>query len=88
VITARKLVDNAIVTGDSVTVHPQTRMTSQTTEEKGVGYPHGGGDKILGIHQEGGPVVHNPQPLLPLLTTYVSHWPINGWGHSRKDTLR
>jgi len=33
-------------------------------------------------------VIHNPQPLLPLLDIFLSFSLVNDWGHGRKDKLR
>ena len=55
---------------------------------KGVRHPHRHGDGFHATNQGRVAVVHNPQPLLPLLHTSLSISLMGDWGHSRKDKLR
>jgi hypothetical protein len=81
-------VDNLVETGDSVVARPQRARTAPNGARNRRCHPHHHGDGFRAIHQDLVAVVHNPQPLLPLLHTFLSTSPISDWGHSRKDKLR
>jgi hypothetical protein len=80
-------VDNPPLTGDSVALRPQPSRTIENMSLEPGCHPHRHGDGFSAPHQHGVVVIHNPQPLLPLLRTFLSTSLISDWGHSRKDKL-
>ena len=81
-------VDNLRPTGDRVAARPQAGLRRHNMPRNGVRHPHHHGDGFRAIHQARVVVVHNPQPLLPLLDTFLSISLMSDWGHGRKDKLR
>lgn len=67
---------------------PRGMHGRQIPREIGRRRPHHHGDAVSAIHQPRALVIHNPQPLLPLLDTFLSSSLNGDWGHGRKDKLR
>ncbi len=86
-MTSIKHVDNRYFAGDSVMLHPQPSDTLRNTKLFPSNHPHGSGDNKLGLHQGSQGVIHNPQPLLPLLAISISSSLNKGWGFPRKDKI-
>jgi hypothetical protein len=81
-------VDNYGDAGDSAGSHPQVDPGPEISSAEGGLHPHRHGDAFPFTHQHGMSVIHNPQPLLPLLNTLLSTSLVSDWGHGRKDKLR
>ena len=80
--------DNYGDAGDSAGTHPQVAPGPDISSAEGGLHPHRHGDAVPSIHQDRMRVIHNPQPLLPLLDIFLSFSLVNDWGHGRKDKLR
>ena len=67
---------------------PRRLLRPENRVENGLAHPHLHGEGFPAAHLDALDVIHNPQPLLPLLHTSLSISLKGDWGHSRKDRLR
>ena len=83
-----KLWTTPLVLGIAWSPVPRPRRGSEVAHCPTRRRPHGDGDTVTAIHQPPVTVIHNPQPLLPLLVTFLSSSSNGDWGHGRKDKHR
>jgi hypothetical protein len=83
-----KLWTTLVVLGIAWSPVPRSKREGETPHDPAACHPHHHGDGVTAVHQQRTAVIHNPQPLLPLLTTFHSSSLNGDWGHGRKDKLR
>jgi len=67
---------------------PKSAWRLHRAGETGPFHPQRHGDGFTTADQGVVTVIHNPQPLLALLHTFLSPPLSSDWGHGRKDRLR
>ena len=85
---AEKLWTTMVTLGTARAPVPKSVPWLNFARDTGCFHPHRHGDGITPTDQGMVVVIHNPQPLLPLLDTFLSSSLNGDWGHGRKDKLR